>query len=105
MDFMVNIPPINSPDPNHQKQLRTLLERLKTSDVGLNQAVQGLEKIESLSSNDEFFWLMVLENQVKLRYSIKCNNNLLNNDIKINLRKLLLNLVKFHVVPTPQCAG
>lgn len=104
MDFMVNIPPINSPDPNHQKQLRTLLERLKTSDVGLNQAVQGLEKIESLSSNDEFFWLMVLENQVKLRYSIKCNNNLLNNDIKINLRKLLLNLVKFHVVPTPQCA-
>ena len=69
---MVNIPNINSPDPEQQKQLRLLLDRLKSTDVGLSQAVQALEKIDNgMSSNDEFFWLMVLENQVKLRYSIQ----------------------------------
>ena len=69
---MVNIPNINSPDPEQQKQLRLLLDRLKSTDVGLSQAVQALEKIDNgMNSNDEFFWLMVLENQVKVRYSIQ----------------------------------
>jgi len=64
----ISIPKIISPDPNHQKQLRNLLDNLKSSDPGLENCLKSLENYEYLSKNDELFWLMVLEHQVKVRY-------------------------------------
>ena len=88
----ITIPSLISPDPSHQKQLSNLLSNFQTSDQGLDTCLAHL-KNEFLPKNDELFWLMVLDNQVKARYC-NSNNNNVSSDVRVTIRSVLLGLVK-----------
>ena len=107
MTSTIPIPQITSPDPHHQELLRDLLTSFQSSDLGLSNAIKNLCDTNNLSTNDELFWLMVLENQIKQRYNnpivlqkqslnVIDKSSLLNSSIRIEIRKVLLGLVKLH---------